>query len=205
MTEEAFRVAPQEFDAKIPLDQMRPHPENYNQGDVGAICESLDSHGFYGAVIVQRATGNILAGNHRYFAAQAKGAKTLPGFWLDVDDEDAKRILAVDNRTAKLATVDESKLVQLLASVFSTPKGLAGTGYDGDDLDDLVQQLQPPDLGKLGGGGGPSEGDLWPVLRFKVSPETRDKFYAATDDAEDKTDTGRFAYLLDWTNPVNDA
>jgi hypothetical protein len=196
MTENAFRLAAQTYDEAIPLSDLTEHPDNPNQGDIGAIAESLDEHGFYGAVIAQRSTGRILAGNHRYRTAQLKGAPSVPGFWLDCDDDEASRILMVDNRTTHLATFDEAKLVELLTSVAGTPKGLAGTGYDGDDLDDLRQMLNPPDLGKLGGGGGPSEDDLWPVLKFKVPPDRRDRFYEITDDAADTTDAGRFLHLL---------
>jgi hypothetical protein len=119
-------------------------------------------------------------------------------FLVDIDDDEAKGILAVDNRTARLASFDEHKLVELLSSLARTPRGLTGTGYDGDDLDDLIQQLTPPNLGDLGGGGGggSDDSDLWPVLKFKVPPDVRDKFYALTDDDETGTDDARFVYLV---------
>jgi len=199
VTEQAeFWLAQQEYDPAIPIDQLTEHPDNYNQGDIGAISVSMDSHGFYGAVIAQRSTGRILAGNHRYRTAQVKGAHTIPGFWLECDDDEAAEILAVDNRTTHLATFDEAKLVELLTRAAHSPRGLAGTGYSGDDLDDLIQQLQPPDLGGLGGGsgGGPNDEDLWPVLKFKVAPEARDRFYALTDEATETSDAGRFMHLL---------
>lgn len=201
----AFRIADQEYDPAIQVSSIQEHPANPNFGDVGAISESLDAHGFYGAVIVQRSTSYILAGNHRHRAAAMKGAATVPGFWLDVDDDTASRILVVDNRTTHLATFDEEALVKLLASVATTSRGLAGTGYDGDDLQDLVQQLNPPDLGKLGGSGGGDDGkDLWPVLRFKVPPEVRDRFYQATDPATDQTDEGRFFWLIEQADGLRD-
>jgi hypothetical protein len=194
--ETPFRVADQEYDPAIPVDSIKEHPANYNFGDIGAISESMDEHGFYGAVLVQRSTGFILAGNHRHRTAVMKGAATIPGFWLDCDDDTAARILAVDNRTTHLATFDDEALVRLLAAVATTPRGLKGTGYDGDDLQDLVQQLSPPELDKLGGGGGPKDDDMWPVLRFKVPPDIRDEFYRLTDQAEDQTNEGRFHWLL---------
>lgn len=194
-----FRLAAQEYDPAIPVGSLTEHPDNYNQGDIGAISESMDAHGFMGAVLVQRSTHRVLAGNHRLRTATYKGAQTIPGFWLDVDDDEALRILAVDNRTARLAAFDEEKLVALLKTTAGSPRGLEGTGYDGDDLDDLIQSLSPPDLEKLGGGGpggGPSDDDLWPVLRFKVPPEVRDRFYLVTDPCPDQTDEGRFHWLV---------
>lgn len=193
-----FRVADQEFDDAIPVDRITEHPKNYNQGDIGAISESMDAHGFFGAIIVQRSTGHVVAGNHRFRTAALKGAETVPGFWLDCDDDQAEAILAVDNRTSRLATFDDAALLDLLVGIAGRTGSLKGTGYDGDDLDDLRQMLTPPDLDKLGGGdgGGDKDKDLWPVLRFKVPPAVRDRFYQATDPAEDQTDEGRFFWML---------
>lgn len=144
MTETTFKIADQEFDPEIAVDRIAEHPENYNEGDTGAISESMDEHGMYGAVLVQKSTGFILVGNHRYRAAKAKGAASVPGFWLDVDDDEAKRIMMVDNRTARLSTFNEHQLVALLTDAASSARGLAGTGYDGDDLDDLMAALNQP-------------------------------------------------------------
>lgn len=139
-----FSTAQQEYVEGLAIDTITEHPDNYNEGDVGAISESLDEHGFYGAVIVQKSTRFILVGNHRYRAAKLKGAEKIPGFLIDCDDDEAKRIMAVDNRTARLATFDEQKLVDLLTAAAESPRGLAGTGYDGDDLDDLMAALNRP-------------------------------------------------------------
>lgn len=200
MTEPAFRITDQEYDPAIPVSGIREHPDNPNQGDVGAISESMDEHGFFGAVGVQRSTGYILWGNHRYRTAEMKGATTVPGFWLDVDDDEAGRILLVDNRASRLATFDERKLVELLTAHARTARGLSGTGYDGDDLDDLIQQLQPPDLGKLAGSGGPGEQDLWPEIKVRVQPSDRQRFYDLTDGASDPSDRGRLLFLLAWAD-----
>jgi len=144
-----FRLAAQVFMEAIPVGELREHPGNANTGDVGAISESIDAHGFYGAVLVQKSSGFILAGNHRYRIAVAKGATSLPGFILDCDDDEASRLLAVDNRTTHLATTDEEALLALLIPLAQTPRGLAGTGYVGDDLDALIAAMGD------GRGGGP--------------------------------------------------
>jgi hypothetical protein len=201
---EPFRLAPQEYDPAIPVAVLSEHPENYNQGDIGAISRSMARHGFYGGVIVQRSTGRILAGNHRYRTAAQTGATHLPGFWLDVDDAQAEELLVDDNWSTHLATFDEAKLVELL-------KGRAADGQlpatvSGDDLDDLIQQLQPPDLGSLGGGGGGvGEKDLWPEIKVRVSPADRQRFYDLTSGATVKTDEGRFLFLLAWADNDMDA
>lgn len=129
-----FRLAPQEYDPAIPLDTLTEYPGNPNMGAAGVIVESLEAHGFYGAIIVQRSTRHVLAGNHRYRLAREAGASTLPGFWMDVDDEEAARLVAIDNHSARLGRDDEALLVALLTSL----PDLTGTGYPARDLDDMI-------------------------------------------------------------------
>jgi len=126
---------------EVPIDSVQPHPENPRQGDLGSILGSVESNGFYGAVVVQKSTGRILAGNHRWLAAKHAGLTTIPVTFVDVGDVQARRILLADNRTSDLGTYDETQLVSLLKELAASAEGLAGTGYDGDDLDDLIHKL----------------------------------------------------------------
>lgn len=124
-----------------PLDTVRPHPRNPRQGDTGAIHESIEANGFYGAIIAQKSTGFILAGNHRWQAAQQSAATEIPITWVDVDDDHALRILLADNRTNDLASYDENALAEILKEIHEAHGNLIGTGYDGDDLDQLLEDL----------------------------------------------------------------
>lgn len=126
----------------VPVAQLRQHPRNANTGDIGAIHQSIQATGFYGAIVAQTSTGFVLAGNHRLAAAQHAGLSEVPVTWVDVDDEEALRILLVDNRTAELATRDDQAIATILQELAATPEGLLGTGYDGDDLDTLLFDLQ---------------------------------------------------------------
>jgi hypothetical protein len=133
-----FRFAAQEYDPAIALDEICEHPENYNEGADGVVSASLDAHGFYGAVLVQKSTGYIIAGNTRYRSSQRKGAATLPGFWLDVSDDEAREILLVDNGTARLSVFDEDKLIALLQPM--DPARRAGaTSWSDDSLAALLR------------------------------------------------------------------
>lgn len=124
----------------IAIDALRPHPRNPREGDIGAIHQSIQTNGFYGTIIAQRSTGHILAGNHRWQAAQQSGATTIPVTWVDVDDDHALRILLADNRTNDLATYDDNELASLLQQLYEQTGTLQGTGYDTDDLDDLINK-----------------------------------------------------------------
>lgn len=146
MTDSPPPIREQEYD-EVEVNRLVPHPQNPNQGDVGAITESMEANGIFGALLVQRPRGNrkrgrILAGNHTWQAARLSGAPTVPVIWLDVDDERALRIMLADNETARKATNDQTALASLLVSLAGTPEGLAGTGHDGDDLDTLLADIE---------------------------------------------------------------
>lgn len=125
----------------VPLDRLERHPRNPRQGDVGAIHQSIEANGFYGAVVAQKSTGYVLAGNHRMEAARHAGAEEVPVIWVDVDDGEALRILLADNRTNDLATYNEALLAEVLQGLLEDGGTLDGTGYDGDALDELLADL----------------------------------------------------------------
>ena len=125
----------------VPVGRLLSHPRNANESDLGAIYESIQANGFYGSLIVQRSTCHIISGNHRFLAAQKLGYRELPVTWIDCSDEEALRILLVDNRTARLGVDNAAKLAELLTELADTDTGLTGVGYDADFLDDLLQDL----------------------------------------------------------------
>jgi DNA modification methylase len=128
------RIADQHFDPSVPLDKLTPHPKNPRKGNVPLIAESIQANGFYGAVIAQRTTGHIIAGEHRWRAARQKKLPAVPVFWLDVDDDRALRILLADNRTNDVAGYDD----EILAEILKGMEDLSGTGWDDDALAKLL-------------------------------------------------------------------
>lgn len=129
--------------AMMRVDQIQPHPENPNVGDVDAIAESIDEIGFYGVVLVHESTGDILAGSHRWAAAQVDGLGELPAIVIDCDADTARRIMLGDNEFARLGVWDMAKLVGLLSRVAATPRQLAATGFSAERLADLVARMTP--------------------------------------------------------------
>lgn len=134
---------PQEY-RDTPMSQLRLHPRNPRRGNVPRIGKSIEENGFFGAVVAQKSTGFILAGNHRYRAALAKHADSIPVLWVDVDDEQAVRILLVDNRANDWASYDQGELAGLLSELAVTDLSLEGTGYDQEELDRILDELIDP-------------------------------------------------------------
>jgi len=124
----------------VPIDSVRPHPQNPRKGNLSAISDSVSQNGFYGTIVVQKSTGYILAGNHRWMAAKALGQAEIHVAYVDVDDDRAVKILLVDNRTGDLAEYDDNALIELLSKV-SNEAGLDGTGYSDEDIDALIGEL----------------------------------------------------------------
>lgn len=124
----------QQYDI-VSVDELTTHPDNARRGDVDAIADSIDAHGFYGACIVQRSTGFVVVGNHRLLAARQRHIAKLPVIFIDVDDDEARRIMLVDNRSNDVAAYDDNALVALLQSLDGD---LLGTGFDDDDLAELL-------------------------------------------------------------------
>jgi ParB-like chromosome segregation protein Spo0J len=128
----------------VPIKNLTPHPDNPRQGDIGAIAVSIQENGWYGTLVAQQSTGVVLAGNHRLQAAKQLGMKELPVYWVDVDDTTARKILLADNRVNDLASYDSEALAEILTDL-ATTDDLLGTGYDGDDLDDLLSDMEEPE------------------------------------------------------------
>lgn len=121
----------------VPVDTLEPHPENARQGDIGAIAESLRVNGIYRPLVVQASSNLILKGNNTWHAVKSMGWETVPVVFLDVDDEEAKRVLLADNRLADKAGYYNTILAEVLIDLDS----LDGTGFTPTDIDDILKDL----------------------------------------------------------------
>jgi len=120
-------------------DELQQHPDNANMGDLDAIEESIRVNGLYSPLLVQRSSGRIVAGN-----ALKMGLPTVPVVYLDVTDEEALRIMVVDNRTTRLGRDDESQLYEVLDMLRATDNGFSGTGYEYADFAALAELMEAP-------------------------------------------------------------
>ena len=136
-------------DTAIPIDDVQSHPNNPRKGDIQGIAESLQVNGQYSPIIVDARNGNILAGNHTWRAAKSLHWDKISVVHVDVNDEQAKRILLADNRTSDLATYDRPELISLIETL--KPQ-FDGSGWDSRSLERLYQ-LEESDEDIFGGSG----------------------------------------------------
>lgn len=123
----------------VPIEDLIPHPNNVRRGNLSIITESLRVNGQYRPIVVQRGTNTIIAGNHTFLAAKDLGWAEISATFVDVDDKAAIRIMLADNRTAELASNDEAALLELLQSL---SEDILGSGYDEDDVEDLIFKVE---------------------------------------------------------------
>ncbi|MEW2631646.1 hypothetical protein AB0903_08295 [Streptomyces sp. NPDC048389] len=150
----------------IPLAQLVPFPGNAKRGDVGTILTSLCRNGQYRSLVVREVEPDryvILTGNHTTQALAAHGPGDC-GMTVKVgeeerpcgvcgnepwdpvarceivqcDEETARRINLVDNRSADLGTYDDQALAELIAGL----DDVHGTGYTDEDLADLLTAIE---------------------------------------------------------------
>ena len=127
--------------ATAAVAELKPYGRNPRRGNVGAIKRSLERNGQYRPIVVNRRTMEVLAGNHTLIAARELGWRRIAVTYVDCDEEQARRIVLVDNRTNDLAGYDEQELVELLQGLDE----LEGSGYDQAALDALLDELAPDD------------------------------------------------------------
>lgn len=122
---------------KVKVTDLKEFTGNPRKGNVKELKLSLEANGQYKPIVVQKSTNLILAGNHLWKAATELGWSEINVVYADVDDAQAKKIVATDNRLADLGTYDEQLLLDLLGEI-----DLVGTGYIPADVDDLLAMLQ---------------------------------------------------------------
>ena len=123
---------------KVPIGSVRAYGRNPHRGDVVAIKRSLEVNGQYRPIVVNRRTSEVLAGNHTWLAVRELGWAEIAATFVDVDDEQAARIVLADNRTAELGGYADQELAELLASLLA----LDGTGWQERELERLLARLE---------------------------------------------------------------
>lgn len=137
-----------------PVDQLRPHPDNPNEGDPDEIAVSIAQNGFYRPVVA-RLDGTLLAGHNVYQAAHLSGLPELMVSFVDVDDTTALRILVGDNELADLGPgTNPGLLLRALEKILDTADdpavALAGTGVTLARVAQLQAELDDAFSDKVG-------------------------------------------------------
>jgi ParB-like chromosome segregation protein Spo0J len=80
-----------------------------------------------------------LKGKHTWQAARKLGWSKIAATYVDVDDEEADRIVLIDNRSSDVSEDDDRSL---LAFIDQLGGNLDGTGFDEFDTEDLIERVE---------------------------------------------------------------
>lgn len=185
------------------LDELVRMPRNPKAHDLGALHQSYGRFGFLDRVVINEVTGHLLAGHGRVDALQQRkvrgyeppvniseakdGMWLVPADWVSVPEELEEAALLALNRVGE-GEWDEPDLVEVLSDLAAT-EGLEGTGFDADDLDDMLARLSALSLEEGGGEGlgAVVESDLPRLVSVEVSEEV----YARWEEWVSKVAPGR--------------
>lgn len=141
------------------LSEITEADRNVKDHDIGAIHESMNRFGFTSPLLMNESTGKLVAGHGRVEALRQKKQfnEDRPanidvaedGDWLVpvirgvyfANEEEAQAYLLADNRLTELGGWDTNALLEELQTLAEN-SGLAGTGFDDADLNNLMQEYE---------------------------------------------------------------
>ena len=142
----------------LPLSEIVEADINPKDHDIGQIYQSIKRFGFTQPIMMNENTGKLLAGHGRLQTLQQmkQGGEKVPtrikekdGEWLVPvlkgisfeDDMEAQAYLIADNRLTELGGWNTGELVDTLQELVEGGFSLDGVGYDFDDLETMVTQI----------------------------------------------------------------
>ena len=126
---------------QIPLADLKPYARNsrtHTSEQVAQIAASIREFGFTNPILIDKA-GSIVAGHGRAQAAKSIGLISVPCLRLEnLTEAQIRAYVIADNRLAELAGWDRDVLAGELRDLLDGGFDASLTGWDGDDLDELL-------------------------------------------------------------------
>jgi 16S rRNA G966 N2-methylase RsmD len=137
------------INAVIPIEKIKPHPQNYNQHPDSQIAQleaSYEEFGQFNSIIVwQRPGGEYIQVAREGFltGAKNKGATAIRADILpeDTDPMVIKRIMLADNLHAQNSIADDEALARLLQEQRDAGYALSSLGSDDETLRQMLEAM----------------------------------------------------------------
>lgn len=150
----------------INLDDIIEADENPKDHDLGVLYESMKRFGFTDPIMLNEASGKLLAGHGRLQALKLfkdRGEKAPDRIQVEKDIEDdtiedwfipvikginiensadAQAYLIADNRITEIGGWKPMELIESLNEVIEETGNLDGTGYDLDDIETILRDIE---------------------------------------------------------------
>lgn len=124
----------------VDIIRLKPWAKNPRKNDgepVDKVAASIKELG-WGAPIVARRNGEIIAGHTRWKAAQQLGLTRVPVRFVDLDDDKARKLAIADNRLGELAQWNMPDLYAMLADMPGDDVALVG--FSTSEVDNIMAQ-----------------------------------------------------------------
>lgn len=131
---------------ELPVDELVDWPGNPRLHDERLIDASIELYGQTRSVMCRELPDGrvqLLGGHGTRDGFKRAGYATVRCEVIEVTDDDiARGIVSMDNRANDRAGYDDELLLAELQRAEQSPLGLDGTGWNGDEMDDLRAQLE---------------------------------------------------------------
>ena len=122
------------------------NPRQITREELNKLIKSIKQFGFVDPASVRKQDNMIVGGHQRVKAAIELGLKEIPVVYLDITENDAKLLNVALNKIS--GDWDEDKLTELLTELkFFDDVDELLTGFDEDELDKLLADLEEPKEG----------------------------------------------------------
>ena len=160
----------------VKINELKPHPKNprvHPDSAIEKLERSIKEFGWTNPILVSK-DGYILAGHARLKAAEKAGISEVPVIYLPLEGAKAEAYLIADNRLQDETDWDYEKLKDLLQELDTGELDLELTGFDIEEIEDLMTQFHVPEEIIEGEVPEPPEepitkpGDLWMLGRHRL-------------------------------------
>ena len=130
----------------VKINELKPHPKNprvHPDSAIDKLVRSIKEFGWTNPILVST-DGYILAGHARLKAAEKAGIEEVPVIYLPLEGAKAEAYLIADNRLQDETDWDYEKLKDLLQELDTGEFDLELTGFDMDEIEDLMTQFHVP-------------------------------------------------------------
>lgn len=115
------------------------NPRRISDHQMRALRRGMERDGCLENIVCNRQTGHVVSGHQRIdAAAEIDGMTTLPVHWIDVSEEDEKRINIALNRIS--GEFDEEELADVLRSISEDARAM--TGFTAVEVEALLEETE---------------------------------------------------------------
>jgi len=132
-------------DGMVPIDQLKPHPDNPNRHprrQIELLKKLIQKFGWRAPITVSSRSGLIIRGHGRLEAARELGLDECPVDYQDYESEAEERAdLVADNTIPELSVMDDETLLELLKEIEATGFDVELTGFDHREIEKITDKV----------------------------------------------------------------